>query len=82
MEPKYWPAMPSQVRRQIESWKNDDMTAKCLSVDSLCQYTGEHVFALTITNPDIPRADKQAVFVCVPHAHEPAGTVACLDIAQ
>lgn len=82
MEPKYWPAMPSQVRRQIESWKNDDMTAKCLNVDSLCQYTGEHVFALTITDPDIPRADKQAVFVCVPHAHEPAGTVVCLDIAQ
>jgi hypothetical protein len=82
MDASAWLAMPHQVRRQVATWQADPATARLLAVESLPQYTGESVFALTITDPDVPRGAKRALWCCVPHAHEPAGTAACMDVAH
>lgn len=74
--------MPSQVRQRIGQWQQDPAAARWLVVDDLPQYTGERVYALTITDPTVPREAKRAIWFCVPHAHEPAGTAASIDVAH
>jgi hypothetical protein len=74
--------MPHQVRQQVARWQADPACARYLQVETLQQYTGEPVYALVITDPQVPRAAKQVLWCCVPHAHEPAGTAACMDVAH
>lgn len=82
MDESAWLAMPYQVRRQVERWQANPEWARYLTVESLLQYTGERVYALTVTDPDSPREEKRALWCCVPHAHEPAGTAASMDVAH
>ena len=79
MQAEHWLAMPEQIRKQLAKWQENPETARLLTVDFLTQYTGERVFGFTVTNPDMPLSDKTAIWVSVPHAHEPAGTAACMN---
>ena len=53
-----------------------------LSIDRFMQYGGQTVYALTLTNPSVPREQKRGVFVARPHAHEPAGVAASTELAK
>ena len=53
-----------------------------VTVNTFLQHTGHSVYALTLTDLEIPRDQKQALFVSRPHAHEPAGTAAILELAK
>ncbi|HVC35110.1 MAG TPA: hypothetical protein VNL16_16480 [Chloroflexota bacterium] len=61
MERAHWLAMPWQVRQQIDRWQQDRARSNLLAVDGLRQFTGERVYALTVTDPAIPRSEKSAV---------------------
>lgn len=76
----HWLAMPEQIRKRLSMWQNEPAARRILETTFLTQYTGERVYAFTISNPDIPRAKKQALWISVPHAHEPAGTAASMNV--
>src|SRR5690349_7843407 len=75
-----WLVMPQQVHRQVAAWQADPRAHTHLSVRHVTQYSGELVYALTVTEPAPPRQAKRAVWLCVPHAHEPAGTAALMNV--
>ena len=75
---EYWYAKPHQIERQINLWleKYDDL----MDVDYVTQYVGLKAYGITITNKDVPSQNKEKMLFTVPHAHEPAGTVACMSV--
>jgi hypothetical protein len=77
MDLSRWLAMPSQVESQVARWERE--FPHTLTVDSITQHTGHRVFALTVGRSE-ERHHKPAAWFCVPHAHEPAGTAACMDV--
>ncbi len=79
MELGRWLAMPQQVEAQVARW--EQAFPSLLRVDFLTQYTGHRCFALTIAAGTPERNDgRPAAWFCVPHAHEPAGTAAIMDV--
>ncbi|MGQ9607822.1 MAG: M14 family zinc carboxypeptidase [bacterium] len=73
---KYWLARPFQVERQIKIWQNN--YPELLEIDFIRQYVGLNAYSITITNRKNHKSKKKMLFT-VPHAHEPAGTVACMN---
>ncbi|HGJ67665.1 TPA: hypothetical protein ENS27_20080 [bacterium] len=75
---KYWFAKPYQVEKQINHWleKHHDL----MDIDYVTQYVGLKAYSITITNKNTPSQDKEKMILTVPHAHEPAGTVACMNV--
>lgn len=69
---------PDEVQAMVRDWEGRPE----LTVDIFPQYSGHAVHALTLTDPAVPRAEKQALFVSRPHAHEPAGTAAMAELAK
>ncbi|MBN1676618.1 MAG: hypothetical protein JXR37_36580 [Kiritimatiellae bacterium] len=53
-----------------------------LTIEPFPQHAGTAVYALTFTDPAVPRDRKKGVFVARPHAHEPAGVAACTELAK
>ena len=49
-------------------------------MEKLTQYTGHKVYALTVTNKSTQNQTKPRAIFAVPHAHEPAGTAACMSV--
>jgi hypothetical protein len=82
MDSQHWIVMPHQVRDRVAQWQADRAIASSMRVETMTQYTGEPVFAVTVTDLAAPPAPKRSVWVCVPHAHEPAGTAACMNVLQ
>ena len=80
MDLSRWLAMPSQVEAQVARWQHDFPGA--LAVDSITQHTGHRVFALTVGDSAAlqNKPSARSAFFCVPHAHEPAGTAAIMDV--
>lgn len=80
MELSRWLAMPQQVETHVARWGRE--YPNVLTVDSITQHTGHRVFALTVgENAKLPnKLPGKAAFFCVPHAHEPAGTAAIMDV--
>jgi hypothetical protein len=75
---EHWLARPYQVDRQVQLWQSDH--ADLIDVDYVKQYVGLKAYAITITNCCIPSDKKEKLLFSVPHAHEPAGTVACMSV--
>ncbi len=73
---KYWLARPFLVERQIKIWQ--DSYPDLIEIDSVKQYVCLYAFSITITNRKA-HANKKKMLFTVPHAHEPAGTVACMN---
>ncbi len=67
---------------EVESFVAAIKGAPELTVDVFSQYSGHLVYAFTLTDPNISRSEKQAMFVSRPHAHEPAGTAAMVELAR
>jgi hypothetical protein len=80
MDAAQWLAMPQQVEAQVARWER--AFPSLLRVEYLTQYTGQRCFALTIGDAGDAPGERPAAWFCVPHAHEPAGTAAIMDIVE
>ncbi|MHB0877501.1 MAG: hypothetical protein ACYC5O_15795 [Anaerolineae bacterium] len=80
MERRDWLVYPWQVDLQVAMWRRRH--PRLLQTDSVAQYTRHKVHALTVTDPDVPAERKRRHLFYVPHAHEPAGTAACLNFVS
>ncbi|HIE29654.1 TPA: hypothetical protein EYP66_20485 [Candidatus Poribacteria bacterium] len=74
---KYWLAKPHQTEPQILKWRGS--YPDFVELDSLKQYIGLKAYSITITDKSISPDNKSRLLAAVPHAHEPAGTVACMN---
>jgi hypothetical protein len=74
---KHWLAKPHQTEPQILRWRNDH--PGLVELDAIKQYVGLKAYAVTISDKNTPSDDKGKLIFAVPHAHEPAGTVACMN---
>jgi hypothetical protein len=80
MDTTQWLAMPQQVEAQVGHWER--AFPHLLRVEYLTQYTGQRCFALTVGATEESPGRRPAAWICVPHAHEPAGTAAIMDIIE
>ena len=80
MDTTRWLSMPQQVEAQLARWQHDYPDS--IAVDAIVQYTGLRCLALTIGDDAALRGsrDRPTAWFCVPHAHEPAGTAAIVDV--
>jgi len=74
---KNWLAKPHQTEPPIIQWQ--EAYPDLVELDCLKQYVGLNVYSITITDKSIPEDNKKRLLAVVPHAHEPAGTVACMN---
>jgi hypothetical protein len=77
MQLRDWIAYPHQVDAKVAEWQA--RFPEYLEVDLMLQYTRHKVYALTVTDRHLPAKPKRKLLCFVPHAHEPAGTVACMN---
>jgi hypothetical protein len=68
-----WVSHPDEWQPMVRRWAQKDLRVK---LSEWRQWTGHQVLAISVGNPD---ADTR-LLVTVPHAHEPAGTAACVDV--
>ncbi len=73
-----WIAMPAQVESYVLDWARDHPAI--VSLTTLPQFSGHVVYAVTVTEPSSADGTKPALLCVVPHAHEPAGTAACMSV--
>ena len=59
--------------RDLREWTN------LLEAEAMEQYTRHKVWALTVTDKSVSAEGKRKHLFFVPHAHEPAGTVGCMN---
>ncbi len=68
-----WLCYPDEWQPLVRQWAHRFNTSR---LQVWQQWTGEQVFAFSLGNP----AATIRLLVTVPHAHEPAGTVVCVDV--
>jgi len=73
-----WLVMPPQVEAQVLRWVEE--YAEVVEVATHRQFDGHTVYAVTVTDRSVPDDDKVALICDVPHAHEPGGTAACMNV--
>ncbi len=74
---KNWLAKPHQTEPQILRWESDH--SDLVELDAVDQYVGLKAYAVTVTDKSTPADNKGKLIFSIPHAHEPAGTVACMN---
>ncbi|MFC1715886.1 M14 family zinc carboxypeptidase [Candidatus Poribacteria bacterium] len=74
---KHWLAKPHQTEPQILRWREDH--PDLVELDTVEQYVGLKTYAVSITDRSVPTDGKGKLIFAIPHAHEPAGTVACMN---
>lgn len=74
---RYWLSRPYQVERYISYWF--DQYPHLVDIEHVRQYVGLNAYAITVTDREVSNDRKEKLLFAVPHAHEPAGTVACMD---
>lgn len=77
MDLRDWIAYPHQVEAKVAEWHA--RFPQYLDVEWLLQYTRHKVYSLTVTDRQTRAEPKRKLLCFVPHAHEPAGTVACMN---
>ena len=78
MERRDWWVYPWQVDAKVAEWQR--RFPQLLRVDAQEQYTRHRVWAITVADKTTPDDGKARHLVFVPHAHEPAGTAACMSL--
>jgi hypothetical protein len=73
-------ALPDQVEFKIAQWT--EQAGGWLRVDQVTSHSAHAVYALTLTDPEVPRDHKRALYVAQPHAHEPGATAGMMDILE
>ena len=69
--------MPDEVDSQIGVWRRG---LPELTVDELKGFTGDPVYALTLTDHSVPEDQKKVVFFQQPHGHEPSQTAGAMEV--
>jgi hypothetical protein len=77
---RHWLAKPHQTEPQFLAWR--EAYPDLVSLETVPQYVGLTAYAITVTDFSIPPEEKGQLLFSVPHAHEPAGTVACMHFIQ
>lgn len=73
----HWLAKPHQTEPKFLAWQ--ELYPDLVELDFINQYVGLKAYSVTITDRNVPAEHKQRLLFAVPHAHEPAGTVACMN---
>jgi len=71
-----WLAKPHQTEPRILEWARRYPHLVQLDTEHQWSHTA---YAVTVTDRAVPDADKRKCLITVPHGHEPAGTVACMN---
>ncbi len=74
---KFWLAKPHQTEQQFLLWGRE--YPGLVELDSVAQYVGLKAYSITVTDKSTPADQKSKLIFAVPHAHEPAGTVGCME---
>jgi len=77
MDRRDWICYPHQVDAKVAEWQ--ERFPHLLQAEAMEQYTRHKVWALTVTDRNVPDEGKRKLIAFVPHAHEPAGTVGCMN---
>lgn len=72
----HWPSKPHQTEPLLLEWARRH--ERYVTVESLRQWS-HTAYALTVTDRSVPDDTKRKCLIDVPHGHEPAGTVACMN---
>lgn len=72
---KCWLSYPDEWQPLVSQWAQMDTKELPMKVRRWQQVTGEQILAITVGNFNA----KTRLLVTIPHAHEPAGTAACID---
>jgi len=75
-----WIVRPQGVEAKLREYRN--RFPGLVELDFERQYVGLKLYAITITDKARSSTRKRKVLAIVPHAHEPAGTAACMDFAN
>jgi len=75
-----WIVRPQGVEAKLREYRN--RFPGLVELDFERQYVGLKLYAITITDKARSSTRKRKVLAIVPHAHEPAGTAACMDFAS
>jgi len=70
-----WLGKPQEINKKISEWKTN--WADIVRVDEEIQFSGDKVYAITVTDREYEY--KKNFLLAVPHAHEPAGTAAAMN---
>jgi len=73
-------AKPAELEEKIREWKR--AAGGKLQVDSLTSFSGHEVYALTLTDPNVPVVGKRRHYFAQPHAHEPGTTAGMADVIE
>jgi hypothetical protein len=73
----HWIARPHQTEPLLREWSARYPAFTCLDTVRLLN---QNTYAITVTDRALPADRKRKCLVTVPHAHEPAGTAACMNI--
>ena len=73
----WWLGMPHTVEPKILEWQ--EKYSDRLELQHTTQYTGHKIYALTVTNREVPAEEKKKLLTTVSHGHEPAGTAAIMN---
>lgn len=73
-------AKQNQLEEKLEQWQK--IAGSNMKVEYALSYSGHKVYAITLSNFDVPREDKTALYVAQPHAHEPATTAGIIDVIE
>ena len=71
-------AKQAQLEAKIAEWTA--LAGPKLQVDYVVSYSGDKVYALTLSDPDVDRERKRALYFAQPHAHEPGTTAGMIDV--
>ncbi len=78
--PAWWIVRPAQVEAKLREYRNQYPTLTELECER--QFAGQKMYAVAITEKARKTTRKKKLLVVVPHAHEPAGTAACMEFAN
>ena len=78
--PPGWIVRPQEVEAKLREFRNKFPGLVDLEFER--QFVGLKLYAITLTDKLRPATRKRRLLVVVPHAHEPAGTAACIAFAS
>ncbi len=77
--PEWWLVHPDHIARKVEQWEKD--FGSFLKVHRARQFTGETIFALTITDPDVPADRKKLAAFLNVHTMEYGACAGIMNFA-
>lgn len=80
MEHKTFLSRQHQLEHKLLSWR--ERAGENMRIDYELSYSGHRVYAVSLSDWSVPLAEKVALYVAQPHAHEPATTAGMIDVIE